>query len=227
MTIDKLPDFASDPTASKGTENLTLPLGFPSKIKPARQWLNYLFNIAFAKTNEIIDSLGSLNTNFQDQLDSEIGLIFICPYQSIPSTTLECNGNVYNVADYPKLFAKIGNQYGGDGTNTFAVPDYRGQFVRGLDNGKGIDADRTLGSTQDESIKKHGHPVGYSRESGGAKDSVGYVVVDTTEPLEVHDANASDPTQVSPDIASNAIGGFGGPETRPKNIAAIYVIKAK
>lgn len=238
MTIDKLPDFASDPTASKGVENLTLTLGFPSRIKPARQWFNYLLNIAFAKTNEVIDGLSAeskqrlddistLQNAIQDQIDQEIGLIFICPFTSVPSNTLECNGSTYNISDYPKLFSKIGNKYGGDGTSTFAVPDYRGLFVRGLDNDKGIDSDRVLGSLQDESIKKHGHPVGYSRESGGAKDSVGYVVIDTTAPLEVHDPNTGDPTQVSGDISTNAIGGFGGPETRPKNIAAIYVIRAK
>ncbi|ESK40237.1 hypothetical protein P256_00684 [Acinetobacter nectaris CIP 110549] len=55
MSIDKLPDFATDPTASKGTDNLNLPLGFPSRIRPARQWFNYLFNATFLKINEVID----------------------------------------------------------------------------------------------------------------------------------------------------------------------------
>ncbi|MBF7687093.1 hypothetical protein [Acinetobacter rathckeae] len=55
MSIDKLPGFASDSTASKGTDNLTLSQGFPSRIRPARQWFNYLFNVTFSKINEIID----------------------------------------------------------------------------------------------------------------------------------------------------------------------------
>lgn len=39
-----------------------------------------------------------------------------------PADWAVCDGRLLNVADYPQLFAAIGNQFGGDGTATFALP---------------------------------------------------------------------------------------------------------
>lgn len=54
-----------------------------------------------------------------------------------PESFLACDGAVYNIADYPYLaqhflinFGKT-NFFGGDGVDTFAVPDLRGEFLRG------------------------------------------------------------------------------------------------
>ncbi len=44
-----------------------------------------------------------------------------------------------------------------DGQN--GTPDLRGEFVRGLDDGRGIDIGRALGSWQDEEIQSHSHTV--------------------------------------------------------------------
>ena len=61
------------------------------------------------------------------------GAIFCMPTASIPSGGyLECDGSIVNRTTYADLFNVIGETYGaGDGTNTFAVPDLRGEFVRG------------------------------------------------------------------------------------------------
>jgi len=54
-----------------------------------------------------------------------------------PAGYLFCDGTVYNIADYPGLAdhfeTQFGtkNNFGGDGTTTFAVPDLRGEFLRG------------------------------------------------------------------------------------------------
>ena len=63
----------------------------------------------------------------------------IIPYMgtSAPENYLICDGTTYNIADYQKLAdhikANFGsyNKFGGDGTTTFAVPDLRGEFLRG------------------------------------------------------------------------------------------------
>ena len=55
----------------------------------------------------------------------------------VPENYLHCNGDVVNIADYPLLadhFKKnfgSKNYFGGNGTTTFAVPDLRGEFLRG------------------------------------------------------------------------------------------------
>ena len=54
-----------------------------------------------------------------------------------PLGYLACDGTIYNIADYQNLAnyftAQFGsaNNFGGDGTTTFAVPDLRGEFLRG------------------------------------------------------------------------------------------------
>lgn len=54
-----------------------------------------------------------------------------------PNGYFACDGTEYNIADYPDFvkyleeqFGSI-NYFGGDGTTTFAVPDLRGEFLRG------------------------------------------------------------------------------------------------
>lgn len=66
-----------------------------------------------------------------------VGQVITMSGNLAPQGTLACDGTVYNIEDYPDLAnyyeASQGskNFYGGDGTTTFAVPDYRGEFLRG------------------------------------------------------------------------------------------------
>ena len=45
-----------------------------------------------------------------------------------PSGWVLCDGTLLSVADNPQLFTLIGTTYGGDGLDTFAVPDLRGRL---------------------------------------------------------------------------------------------------
>lgn len=73
---------------------------------------------------------------------------------------LHCNGAAVSRTTYVKLFAVIGTTFGaGNGTTTFNLPDLRGEFIRGLDSGRGIDPGRTLGSLQLSQNASHNHTV--------------------------------------------------------------------
>ena len=49
-----------------------------------------------------------------------------------PSGWLICDGRAVSRAVYPALYSAVGTSHGsGDGTTTFNLPDYRGQFMRG------------------------------------------------------------------------------------------------
>ncbi|MGS2725955.1 phage tail protein [Psychroserpens sp. BH13MA-6] len=71
-----------------------------------------------------------------------IGAVFAFPSATLPMGYLSCDGSAVSRTTYAELFAVIGTTYGnGDGSTTFNLPDYRGEFLRGLDNGAGTDPD--------------------------------------------------------------------------------------
>ena len=70
-----------------------------------------------------------------------------------PTGWLKCNGTAVSRSNYAALFAVVGTAFGaGDGSTTFNVPDLRGEFLRGFDDGRGVDANRTFGSRQPGSL---------------------------------------------------------------------------
>ena len=71
-----------------------------------------------------------------------------------PAGWLKANGAAVSRTTYAALYAAIGTRYGaGDGSTTFNVPDLRGEFVRGWDDGRGVDSGRTFGSQQGDAIR--------------------------------------------------------------------------
>lgn len=93
-------------------------------------------------------------------VDSPIGEIIAYMGTEAPSNYLICDGTIYNIANYPYLAEHIKknfdsyNYFGGDGTETFAVPDLCGEFLRGAgknsyaNQGNGAD----VGEHQDSTI---------------------------------------------------------------------------
>lgn len=75
-----------------------------------------------------------------------------------PTGWLKANGAQVSRTTYAALFAAIGTAFGaGNGTTTFTLPDGRGQFLRGFDDGRGVDAGRAFGSTQASQNLSHNH----------------------------------------------------------------------
>lgn len=73
---------------------------------------------------------------------------------TLPHDWLVCDGSAISRTTYPDLFVVIGTTYGvGDGSTTFNIPDLRGTFIRGWDNGRGVDAGRVFGSEQDDTTR--------------------------------------------------------------------------
>jgi hypothetical protein len=77
-----------------------------------------------------------------------------------PAGWLKANGAAISRATYANLFAAIGTSFGpGDGETTFNLPDLRGTFIRGFDDGRGVDPGRPYGSTQSGANLSHTHGV--------------------------------------------------------------------
>lgn len=84
----------------------------------------------------------------------------VVPYAGTvpPAGWLECNGQAISRVLYARLFEVLGSNFGnGDGSNTFNLPDLRGEFIRGWDNKRGIDPEREFGKFQEDQLQTHRH----------------------------------------------------------------------
>lgn len=89
-----------------------------------------------------------------------IGTVIGYAKSTPPTGCLECNGAAISRTTYSALFAVIGTTWGaGNGSTTFNLPDFRGEFVRGWDNGRGVDSGRTFASYQADRMQGHGHSL--------------------------------------------------------------------
>jgi microcystin-dependent protein len=99
---------------------------------------------------------GSKWANFG--VGADVGDVKTVATESPPYGWLKCNGEEVSRTEYAALYAAIGTRFGtGDGTDTFNLPDLRGEFVRGWDDERGIDADRVLGTAQAGQNASHTH----------------------------------------------------------------------
>ncbi len=82
------------------------------------------------------------------------GAVMYFAGQTAPTGWLKANGAAVSRSTYATLFAAIGTTYGaGDGSSTFNLPDLRAEFLRGWDDGRGIDSGRAFGSAQSDAIR--------------------------------------------------------------------------
>lgn len=80
-------------------------------------------------------------------LESYIGEISVVTFDWAPRGWMKCDGTILRISEYTALFALIGNQYGGDGKLTFALPDLRGRFPIGSGNFTDTDTGKTSTTT--------------------------------------------------------------------------------
>lgn len=67
-----------------------------------------------------------------------IGEIRMLGFGRTPTGWQACDGSLLPISQYDTLFALIGTTYGGDGQNTFAVPDLRGRLPIHQGQGPGL-----------------------------------------------------------------------------------------
>lgn len=163
-----------------------------------------------------------------------------------PAGYLKCDGAQVSRTQYPELFAAIGTIYGpGDGSNTFNLPDLRGEFIRGLDDGRNLDEGRVLGSEQMDQIQGHGHvDLGHTHADAGHNQPTFNLNYGTWYNYELGGSGGgsliwnfwgyytigyAQIQSASADISNPKNTEFGnvnyGSETRPRNVALMACIK--
>ena len=205
---------------------------------------NITFSLPASDGNagEFLQTDGSGNLSFSAAGGAQGGVpsgaVFCMAVAIVPSGYLECNGAAVSRTGYAALFAVIGTQYGaGNGSSTFNLPDLRGEFVRGFDNGRGIDSGRSISATpQSDQNKQHNHTASSSVNDSGhvhgtTFDNKKYFPGGGSTTITYGGAGSYPADTFSMSSATTgvtvatSIGNDGGGETRPRNIAMMYVIK--
>ncbi|WP_350238882.1 tail fiber protein [Pectobacterium colocasium] len=136
------------------------------------------------------------------------------PGSVAPAGWLKCNGQSFDKTLYPVLASRYPSG---------VLPDLRGEFLRGWDDGRGVDASRALLSAQGDAIRNIIGTIGQLNDR-----------VNTTETTGVFDVNRYTGS------SAGLTGGQGGRivtfdaskvvptanENRPRNIAFNYIVRA-
>lgn len=163
-------------------------------------------NKATARTNLGVPSLALAAQS------APAGMVADFAMSTTPAGWLKANGAEVSRSVYSALFSAIGTTYGaGNGVTTFRLPDFRGEFRRGWDDGRGVDRGRAFGSAQADELRSHSHTL-WGNDRGtisNQKFAPGLFRDDAEFPAD--DEGTIRPT--------------GGAETRPRNIAVLTCIK--
>ena len=175
------------------------------------------------------------------QPDTQFGLVppgavMSFAMSAAPMGWLPCDGAAINRTTYAPLFSAIGYTHGGSG-NSFNVPDLRGEFIRGWDNGRAVDTGRVFGTKQKGTIISFNAPRNEGYVHGvmaGASDAAGAARLAALDEVGADIAVSSDYTGTTTVAAAGSINysstwmndaGWGGGVTRPRNLALFYCIK--
>lgn len=195
------------------------------------------FSVSSSLSSNSISASYALSASYAPTIGDTVpvGTIMAFGSSSAPNNWLECNGDAKSTASYVELYNAITNEhpsssYGylcdnfGNRNSSggfFKIPDFRGEFLRGWDNNRGIDLNRIFSSAQTASVKINPSDA----------------TIRTTEWVRTDDAAAPAGTTAASVLLANRniatgdllLNGFyfsgTGTETRPRNISAMYCIK--
>lgn len=154
-----------------------------------------------------------------------IGTVISYMGTKVPKHYLSCDGTVFNIADYPALSEQIKDEFGtvdyfgGDGTETFAVPDLRNEFLRGH---HGEAAEQLSGN-----IGQHQDATEHLNLCGLTWLQVGHTTMSEISSSKKVDKYTTENAGPGKGIALNSSpDAFPGNYTsRPTNMAVLYCIK--
>ena len=159
-----------------------------------------------------------------------VGVPVPWPSETPPTGWLKCNGAAFSAEEYPELAKAY---------PTNKLPDLRGEFIRGWDDGRGVDSGRTLLTNQEHAVISHNHGI---PTKVGSVTNIPYGI----EQVISDETIFSSAKTVGVDYWSNServftytTGGRNGAEsvsspdasslikeTRPRNLAFAYIVRA-
>ncbi|EMY6875855.1 tail fiber protein [Escherichia coli] len=154
-----------------------------------------------------------------------VGVPVPWPSATPPTGWLKCNGAPFSAEEYPKLAKAYPN---------LKLPDLRGEFIRGWDDGRGVDSARLLLSSQAASILEHNHEMhgwtgnplmaGDVYSSGSSVFAVQLSIGDGGLLYSWKDGSGTTNDSKRMDRTNHVSSGAG--DGSPRNIAFNYIVRA-
>lgn len=148
-------------------------------------------------------------------MDPYVGEIKLVPYNFAPQGWAFCDGSLLSIADNEVLFQLIGTTYGGDGQNTYALPDLRGRAIFHRGQGPGLSpyfngqpGGKEAVALVTTELPAHRHGVRAASAIGTQASPVGEHLAQS--PLALGNVYANNPTDSILSPASMAVTGGGG-----------------
>ncbi len=197
----------------------------PSIVLATRQYVDdQIIQVKAYVDQQLAAHIAAADPHTQYLLESDIdkyipvGFPLPWPQETPPGGWLKCNGATFDKVKYPKLATAYPSG---------VLPDLRGEFLRGWDDGRGIDSGRAIYSWQDSDNKSHAHDEDYSYGGGGAGGEAGTMSAFAKKYCTANDGYKERPAggwlQASAGLHTRA---SGGGEARPRNVAFNYIVRA-
>ncbi|WP_187987373.1 tail fiber protein [Escherichia coli] len=142
-----------------------------------------------------------------------VGVPVPYPLATPPTGWLKCNGSSFNLTSYPALAAVFPSG---------VLPDLRGEFIRGWDDGRGVDSGRAILSAQGDAIRNINGAITDVRFNTSPAAN-GVFTISNLGPASSDSTGSGSAKRVTFD-ASTVVPTAS--ENRPRNIAFNYIVRA-
>ncbi|WP_047229993.1 phage tail-collar fiber domain-containing protein [Pseudomonas brassicacearum] len=148
-----------------------------------------------------------------------VGATVAFPLDKVAPGFLELDGSVKSIAVYPDLAAFLGTAFnkGNEGAGNFRLPESRGEFLRGWDHGRDVDAGRLVGSYQ------AGTKIQGDNDSAPTVQGIANIAQIDADPAT---GFIGDISHTATGMVSGSYGSAYWRTVRPRNLAVMWCIKA-
>lgn len=212
----------------------------PSVVLATRQYVDeQIIQVKAYVDQQLAAHIAAADPHTQYLLESDFDKYFPAgfplpwPQATPPSGWLKCNGATFDKTKYPKLATAYPSG---------ALPDLRGEFLRGWDDGRGVDSGRAILSSQDALVAGHVHSLS---KMWASSDETGNPAKHLGVSKNIHNTtreNMGNGILESVDTSLGIVIGYGGggsfestqaiksnsssTDNRPRNTAFNYIVRA-
>ncbi|WP_449553437.1 phage tail protein [Lelliottia amnigena] len=207
------------------TQAVTLKID-PSVVLATRQYVDdQIIQVKAYVDQQLAAHIAASDPHQQYLLEADVdkyipaGFPLPWPAATPPTGWLKCNGAAFDKAKYPKLAAVYPSG---------SLPDLRGEFLRGWDDGRGVDSGRALLNSQAGMLEQHRHIIVANTGYNDTEEwDIGVIVRQNyTQGKGIDGGTPGSLIPVPTLHTKGRVGNTGGAETRPRNVAFNYIVRA-